>query len=45
MREQFDDIPALEDHLFAFPEEDQHWEVAQDAPWPLPAPLPAQLAP
>ena len=26
---QFDDIPALEDHLFVFPEDDEHYELAR----------------
>lgn len=31
---QFDDVPALEDHLFVFPEEDEHYELADEGPGP-----------
>ena len=34
--EQFDAIPALEDHLFVFPE-DEHYELAEGVLWPVPA--------
>lgn len=28
---QFGDVPGLEDHLFVFPEEDEHYELADGA--------------